>query len=179
MTSFLTAFVAIAVALTSVAHAEDKEWARAAYEQATQHYDLGEYKEALEAFKDAYRNFEDPAFLFNIAQCHRQLGDNAQAVREYRMYLLKLPDAPNRDAVGDLITRLEKSLAEPSTQTAPLVQPALAITTPPPRPVYKRRWFVWTAAGGAVAIALTVGLAVGLTQPTTPNAKSDFGTVKF
>ena len=63
------AIVAVVVALAPSAHAEDKQKAREAYERATQDYDLGEYKEALDAFKEAYRNFEDPAFLFNIAQC--------------------------------------------------------------------------------------------------------------
>ena len=93
------AIVGVLLSVQSPGAAEDKQKARVAYRLATQHYDLGEYKEALTAFKDAYRNFEDPAFLFNIAQCHRQLGDTVLAVREYRAYLRKVPDASNRDEV--------------------------------------------------------------------------------
>jgi len=30
---------------------------------------LGEYREALDQFKEAYRLKQDPSFLYNIAQC--------------------------------------------------------------------------------------------------------------
>ena len=36
---------------------------------------------------------EDPVFLYNIAQCHRLLGENAEAVRFYRRYLEAAPAA--------------------------------------------------------------------------------------
>ena len=51
----------------------------------------------------------DPAFLLDPAQCHHQLGNNQQAIREYRMYLAKLPDGPNQSAVLDIIEKLERS----------------------------------------------------------------------
>src|SRR5678809_1671866 len=43
------------------------------YAAASKFYDLAEYEGALREFKEAYRAVEDPAFLFNIAQCHRKL----------------------------------------------------------------------------------------------------------
>jgi tetratricopeptide (TPR) repeat protein len=70
--------------LAARAGAEDRERARQLYREATQHYDLGEYRDALASFREAYRNFEDPSLLFNIGQCYRQLGDKEQAVRFYR-----------------------------------------------------------------------------------------------
>jgi tetratricopeptide (TPR) repeat protein len=187
------------------AHAEDKQQARAAYRKATQHYDLGEYQQALDEFKRAYRHFEDPAFLFNIAQCHRQLGDNQQAVREYRIYLVKKPRASNGDEVRALIAKLDKIVAEeqatriipPSGTTPTTIEPgpatpapeaatsmpvaATAQAAPPPKhvPAYKK-WWLWTTIGAVVVVAVGVGVGVGVTQqPSSPSAKTDFGTFRF
>ena len=73
--------------LAGNAHAEDKAKAREAFRVGTQHFKLAEYEQALDSFKEAYRNFESPVFLYNIAQCERQLGHKREAVREYRAYL--------------------------------------------------------------------------------------------
>ena len=94
------------------AHAEDKTKARAAYQIGTQHYDLAEYQEALTAFKEAYRNYEDPTILYNIGQCYRQLGDKEQAIRFYRTYLIKQPDSARKDEVRGMIARLEQLVSE-------------------------------------------------------------------
>jgi tetratricopeptide (TPR) repeat protein len=102
---------ALAVTMASPANA-DKARAREAYHKATQNFDLGEFNEALELFKEAYRNYEEPSFLFNIAQCYRQMGNKEGALQFYRSYLNKRPDAPNHDEVLDIIDKLEKSLAE-------------------------------------------------------------------
>jgi tetratricopeptide (TPR) repeat protein len=112
--------VLLAAAAAAPARAENKPKAREAFYRATQHYDLGEYREALDAFKEAYRHFEDPSFLFNIGQAHRQLGEKEAAVRFYRTYLIKLPSASNRDAVHEMIARLERELAdERATKQSP------------------------------------------------------------
>src|SRR5690242_5934876 len=112
--------IALLVLTATTSHADDRAKARASFRLGSQHYSLGEYKEALTAFKEAYRNYEDPSFLFNIAQCHRQLDQRADAIREYRMYLVNAPDATNRDEVRQLIGRLEHELAEErATKSAP------------------------------------------------------------
>src|SRR5688572_6331199 len=85
--------------LTASLAVADKDRARAAYKRGMQHYNLTEYREALDAFKEAYREFEEPALLFNIGQCHRQIGDKAIAIRFYRNYLNSVPGAPNREEV--------------------------------------------------------------------------------
>ena len=63
------------------------------YAAATKFYDLAEYEGALREFKEAYRAVEDPAFLFNIAQCHRKLGHTQDAITFYRTYLRRAPKA--------------------------------------------------------------------------------------
>jgi tetratricopeptide (TPR) repeat protein len=60
----------------------------------------------------------------------------------------------------------------PAPAPAPRVTPLPPITAPAPetpRPAYKR-WYVWTAVVGSVALAgLAVGLGVGLTQSGLPH----------
>jgi|SRR5689334_18886251 len=196
--------IALLLFVATTARANDRDKARAAFRLGSQHYALGEYKEALVAFKEAFRNYEDPSFLFNIAQCHRQLDQRAEAIREYRMYLVHAPDAVNRDEVHQLITRLEHELSEeratkaapppgvqppgvataksePAPVVAPTPPPSLTLTAVAPphheTPTYKK-WWVWTLVGVAVAGGAAAGLAVGLTRGggSTPTATTSFGT---
>ena len=175
---------AVLVALLSVsspAFAVDKAAARVAYERATKLYDLNQFGDALEEFKKAYLAFDDPAFLFNIAQCHRQLGNNAEAVKFYRSYLRKVPEAPNADEVRKLIGTLEETIERekraappavtappPPTATSPTTTPAVMATTSSANiktsraPAYKK-WWVWTIVGVAAAGAAT-GIALAVTQ---------------
>jgi tetratricopeptide (TPR) repeat protein len=163
----------------SPARAEDREHARQAFTEGRQHFDLGEYKEALASFKQAYRDFEDPTFLFNIAQCYRQLGDKEQAVHMYRSYLSKRPDASNAEDVRHTVASLQEQIdKERATRSSPptgtLAPPEAAATATPPAatspavtatpaeataerstPVYKK-WWLWTAVGGAVVVAVVV-----------------------
>jgi tetratricopeptide (TPR) repeat protein len=97
---------------SATAHAEDRLKAREAYRRATNAYDFGEYASALAAFKEAYGYFEDPNILFNIAQCHRQLGQSLEAIRVYRSYLRHVPRSPNSEEVRQIVARLEQTLAE-------------------------------------------------------------------
>jgi tetratricopeptide (TPR) repeat protein len=110
------------------AWAMDKAKARAAYRSGSQHYDLGEFAEALADFKEAYRNFEEPIFLFNIAQCHRQLGQIDLAIRFFRTYLAKAPTAQNRAAVEDTLDKLK---VEQEKQAAASPIPPTATQAPP------------------------------------------------
>src|SRR5512143_3705253 len=86
----------LAVLTATGARAEDKAAARAAYAEGTKYYDLNQFEPALKAFEKAYWNYEEPAFLFNIAQCYRQLDRKPEAVKFYRSFLRKVPEAPNR-----------------------------------------------------------------------------------
>src|SRR5438270_13593151 len=125
----LTLLIAL-VLLGPLAHAEDKNAARAAYAEGRRHYDLNEFTPALEAFKRAYVAFEDPVFLFNIAQCHRQLGNREDAIKFYRSYLRNQPDAPNHDEVNATIARLETDIAEQKQRDRQAANAAQA-TMPP------------------------------------------------
>jgi hypothetical protein len=123
------------VSLTSVVASEGKAaektgsaaaTAKACFKRGRTHYQLGEYREALKEFKEAYRLRPDASFLYNIAQCHRQLGEISDAIKLYGSYLREAPDAANRAEVERQIREL-KATAEKQEQ-------ASAAPAAPPQP---------------------------------------------
>jgi tetratricopeptide (TPR) repeat protein len=151
------------------AFADDRAAAQQSYAQGKRLYDIGDYAAALAAFKRAYLSYEEPTFLFNMAQCQRQLGHPREAIQNYRSFLRNQPDAPNREEVERIISKLEGSLqAEPQTTVppaAPATATAATTTTeaqerPPSR---KKTWVALGVVGGVIAVGLAVGLGVGLT----------------
>ncbi len=95
------------------------ERAKALFAKGNEHYNLGELVQALELYRRAYRAMPLPAFLFNIAQCHRKLGQHADAVTMYQSYLVGVPDAQNKALVESLITESRAVLdAEQKTAAA-------------------------------------------------------------
>ncbi len=129
------------IAVCTPAKAADKavEIARSLYEDGLKQYNLGHFDVALQDFESAYQAKPDPAFLFNIGQCRRMLGQPQQAILAYRAYLRELPDAPNRGDVHALVTEMEKELVRraqetPPTGTIPPTKPSVA-PTPEPQPV--------------------------------------------
>jgi len=91
--------VALLLALATAARADDVAHARDAARKAVQHYNLAEWQQALDSFTEAYRAHEDPAFLFNIAQCHRLLGHNREALATTNVYAGVIADPQNRAEV--------------------------------------------------------------------------------
>lgn len=88
------------------------ERAKDLFGQAGKHFNLGEYTQALELYKRAYRVKALPAFLFNIAQCHRKLGQHKDAMLMYQSYLVGVPGADNRKLVESLIVESKTALAQ-------------------------------------------------------------------
>jgi tetratricopeptide (TPR) repeat protein len=87
---------------------EARAEARALYQKGTANYNVGEFQVALQQFKQAYLIQPDPVFLFNMAQCYRQLGDYQNAALQLRAYLRETPDAPNRTELRRLLTEIEQ-----------------------------------------------------------------------
>jgi tetratricopeptide (TPR) repeat protein len=81
--------------------------AKAHASRGTNLYNLGRFSEALAEYEAAYLAIQDPPFLFNIAQCHRKMGKNKEALDSYRTYLRVAPEAPNRAEVQKRISELE------------------------------------------------------------------------
>jgi tetratricopeptide (TPR) repeat protein len=154
---WLTSLTTVLLLVATPAFAENKELAKEAYHEGTLQYDLGEFRAALAAFKRAYLNFEDPVILFNIAQCQRQLGDKAEALRSYRVFLTKVPNTKQRPQVEKIIAELQAAIDHDRAATthppigmmpsqlpgttehtaeapAPSPQPAAAEPAPPTKP---------------------------------------------
>jgi tetratricopeptide (TPR) repeat protein len=87
--------------------AEAAAKAKEHFSQGTRRYELGHHQEALTEYEAAYMEVPDPAFLFNIAQCHRKMGHDKEAVSFYKSYLRNAPNAPNRADVQKRIQELE------------------------------------------------------------------------
>jgi tetratricopeptide (TPR) repeat protein len=84
--------------------------AKALFAEGNQHFNLNELEQALELYKRAYRIKPLPAFLFNIAQCHRKLGHYQEAINMYQSYLVGVPNASNKDMVESLINESKQGL---------------------------------------------------------------------
>ena len=87
---FLAAVV-IAIAFGFPGHAATD---KAGSEKAREHFKSGEaffklekYKEALDEYEQGYMARSDASFLYNIAQCHRLMGNKTAALRFYRRFL--------------------------------------------------------------------------------------------
>ncbi len=98
--------------------ADEKSLAREHFIKGTKSFDLGLYDEAIDELMTAYKAKDDPAILYNIAQAHRLAGHTAEALRFYRVYLVKVPHAPNRDDVEVKVAELQKAIEQQKkTQT--------------------------------------------------------------
>jgi tetratricopeptide (TPR) repeat protein len=159
-----------------------------AVREAKRHFDRGEklyaltkFSEALDEYQKAFDAKPIPAFLFNIGQCYRNLGDYDAAIFSYRKYLKLAPDAANREQVEQLIGDLETKKDEQNTERLGLgrreaATPPTAPEHPPDHPVYTRWWF-WT---GLVVLGAAGG--VGVYEATRKNGgppNTDLGNIVF
>jgi tetratricopeptide (TPR) repeat protein len=197
MTTRFQAWAVAALCLcATIARGDTPSKAKSLYEQGLKYYNVGEYKRALDAFKEGYLVHSDPVFLFNIGQSQRQLHDPENAIRSYRAYLREAPTAPNRVEVERLIGLEEEELRRktadaPPTGVLPSEKQATATTgssqaeapaaasntlvaTPAPAPKRKVKPWVWgvIAGAGAVVIAGVIVLGVTLGSTTTSPAPS-------
>jgi hypothetical protein len=89
----------------------DKKKAMEHWKKGNTAYTLGKFDAAIGHFETAYVEHPAPAFLFNIAQCHRQLRACKKASFFYRRYLSAKPDADNRPEVEGYIKEAEAMCA--------------------------------------------------------------------
>ena len=129
--AFIVALLTMSAgAATAATDATRLREARAHYEQAVANYNLDEYAPALAEFREAYRLKPDPSFLFNIAQCHRKLGETNAALDFFRKYLRSLPDAPNRAEVERMVADLRARQAKAHVAAPDVPPPAPAASVP-------------------------------------------------
>jgi tetratricopeptide (TPR) repeat protein len=172
------------------AHADPKDAedpaqvkAKKLYREGEKLFALGKFAAALVKYEAAFEAKPLPAFLFNIGQCHRNMGNYDQAIFSFRKYLKLQPEAVNREAVLDYIDELEREKQKTSALDLALIPPendGPGTNEPvdkPARgkPIYKKWWF-W--GGVAVVGAGVIGTAVVLGGSGGPPA-SDLGNIDF
>ncbi len=96
-------------------------------------YELGFFDKALHEAEQAYHLDPLPQILFNIGQCHRGLQHWEKAAYYYQHYLERLPSAPNRATVEDLLTEVTYRL-KAEQLPAPPGQPASTAVAVVPTP---------------------------------------------
>lgn len=113
---------------------KDKAQAKAEYQKAQKQYDLGNFREALSGYSEAYRLDARPAFLFNIGQCHRMLGEHERAIFFFDRFLSFYPPgkAPNDKLVHELLAEEETKLKAASSAPVVSAPPPVLEPAPPP-----------------------------------------------
>jgi hypothetical protein len=105
------------------------------FDKGVQLYRAGKYADAIGEFESGYAAFPRPAFLLNIAQAWRKLGDLGWARLYYQRFVDQAdPDDPARAAAQEALARLNGP--EPLKQS-PKPEPALPVTrldNGPPKP---------------------------------------------
>jgi tetratricopeptide (TPR) repeat protein len=123
------AAVVLVAAVAGAGRAAGTAEARRHYAKGAAAYDVGDFKEAIDHFKAAYKVTPEAVFLFNIAQSYRQLKDREQAKFFYRSYLRNAPsDAANRADAERWLAELDQAggaaaPAPPPARTPPAPSP--------------------------------------------------------
>ena len=142
----VVAIVIVALAAAAATGAEpETPLGIAHYEAGKRLYDQRRYPQALVEFSAGYELTRRPAFLINIAQCHRQMHERREAIAYYRQYLAAEPTSADAVAVRRVVAELE-------AEEPPVVTPAPIVVAAPQPPPRRRHVLLWTgvAATGAV-----------------------------
>jgi len=117
--------VALLATAPGTARADSAESeARSHFMRAEKAFSLGNFDAALTAYQAAFDAKPLPGFLFNIAQCQRQLGNPRRAIFFYERYLELAPRSPNREAARALLAEQRARLSEQSSTADPPPPPA-------------------------------------------------------
>jgi tetratricopeptide (TPR) repeat protein len=188
----------VLVSFTRIAFAQDggaRGDAHAHFKEAQLQYQLGSYDKALEEYRAAYDLLAHPDLLFNIGQCHRQLGDCERAIFFYQEYLSRSKAPPNRALVEELVAECKKVLASapppppapppilpPPVESQPPPPPIMAPIAPPPAveetAIYEEWWF-WTIIAGVAVAGAAVTAALVVPSKEEPIAPGTLGSIDW
>ena len=153
------------IVLADTGRNEDR--ARELSRQAQGDFNKKRYREALRKYQAACRLAGWPQPIFNIAQCHHELGEKNNAVQAYRSFLDKWKEQHTQKSPPfeeQILEYIRKHSSSASSQPATNVCGSVAPPPPPPKPPLsqpsrlKRPW-AWIVAGvGAAGIGVGVAL---------------------
>ena len=164
------------------------EIAKKHYELGVKLYQASAYTKALVEFKKAYALEGVSGLLFNIARCYEVLADLEQAVKHYRLYLEKRPDASNRDLVEVRLKtlnarlraqQLKREQAAAASSSQPASQEAAVTDAPAPEPEQPQEPAdkpagSWKATAGWATLGVgAASLVTGVVFGVLAKSKSD------
>ncbi len=96
LVAFVAALLAASIDAAARADATIPPLARQLSDRGRALHDLGDYEQAIVAYKQAYMIAPSPGLLFNMAQAYRLNGDCRSAAEFYRRYLSTGPEPDAR-----------------------------------------------------------------------------------
>lgn len=124
--------MALSMSATAVASGGQTS-AKIYFAQGVEAYREGRFEDAIAAYEQAHRALPNPAFLFNLGQCYRSLGELERSIVLFERYIEAKPQAANRAEVEALIDGMR--LAVPVEPKAPEPEPAAKETAAKPAAV--------------------------------------------
>jgi tetratricopeptide (TPR) repeat protein len=159
----LAASLAAAPASARERPGDDTARAKTCFTKAEAHFSLGEFALALEEYRKAYLLRPLPPLLFNMAQCHRHLGELEKAVFLLRRFLASSPTAMQRAQAEAVLQDVELAL---KSRPAPATRPATAPAASAPLPLPAARPRAPTAAARPPVVLHAITPTAPASQPT-------------
>ncbi len=160
------------------------------YAEGASYFKEGHYQMALDKFKEAYRLFQEPNLLYNIARCYEALGKVDLAIDSYQAFVgnpsidqatknkaeTKLRDLLEAKASANIPTEGAVAGTAPSTSPYPASTSARTKKTSAITSYHPWTW-ITLAVGSALvlsgAIALLLGESDHRTVTNADNYKTD------
>lgn len=93
-----------------------KARAQLLFEKGVTAYREGRFYDAVDIFIETNRLYPDPKLSYNVGKSFEGMGNQADALRYYREYLRRLPDAPDARDVDGHVHQLEQALSQKGLQ---------------------------------------------------------------
>lgn len=93
-----------------------KARARLLFEKGVSAYREGRFYDAVDIFLETNRLYPDPKLSFNVGKAFEGMGNSAGALRYYREYLRRSPDASDAQEVESHVRQLEQVLSQKGLQ---------------------------------------------------------------
>ncbi|HEV7557615.1 MAG TPA: tetratricopeptide repeat protein, partial [Kofleriaceae bacterium] len=120
MTRWLVCWLAWCVVTIATARADDPlakpddAIARDYLQQGNRFYHLHELARAIDAYKAGSLRDDTPVFLYNLAQCHRQLGNYAESIWHYERFVARArPTGLLRQTIDRFVRDMKAELGRP------------------------------------------------------------------
>ena len=88
-----------------------KARAQLLFEKGVNAYREGRFYDAVDIFLETNRLYPDPKLSYNVGKAFEGMGNQAGALRYYREYLRRLPEAPDAHEVEGHVHQLEQALS--------------------------------------------------------------------